>query len=124
MPPKTTIQCPKCGTQIDVNEILYHQLEEEMKRKFEGEVDEHRKKYKAAMDEFKAKENAFKEEQEKFDERLRENVSIQLKAERQALTDKLKKSFRMSRASRWHCWKKRLPRSRSRSRSLTVLKRR
>jgi hypothetical protein len=93
MASQTTIQCPKCGTKIDVNAILYHQLEEEMKRKFEGEVDEHRQKYKAAMDEFKAKENAFKEEQEKFDERLRESVSLQLKAERQALADKLKKEL-------------------------------
>ena len=90
---KTTIQCPKCGTQIDVNEILYHQLEAQMKSKFDGEVDEHRKKYKAAMDEFKAKEEAFKDQQEKFDEKLRDGVSIQLKVERQKLTDTLKKQI-------------------------------
>ncbi len=90
---QTTIKCPKCSTQIDVNEILYHQLEAQMKSKFDGEVDEHRKKYKAAMDEFKAKENAFKDQQEKFDEQLRESVSIQLKAERQKLSDTLKKQI-------------------------------
>jgi hypothetical protein len=67
---QTTIQCPKCGTQIDVNEILYHQLEAQMKSKFDSEVDEHRKKYKAAMDEFKVKEEAFMDQQEKFDEKL------------------------------------------------------
>lgn len=93
MSTKTTIQCPKCGTQIDVNEILYHQLEAQMKSKFDGEVDEHRKKYKAAMEEFKAKEDAFKDQQEKFDEQLRESVSTQLKAERQKLTDQLKKQI-------------------------------
>ncbi|MDO9055638.1 MAG: DUF2130 domain-containing protein [Sulfuricurvum sp.] len=93
MPNKTTIQCPKCGTQIDVNEILYHQLEAQMKSKFDGEVDEHRKKYKAAMDEFKAKEEAFKDQQEKFDEKLRDGVSIQLKVERQKLSDALKKQI-------------------------------
>jgi len=90
---KTTIQCPKCGTQIDVNEILYHQLEAQMKGKFDGEVEEHRKKYKAAMDEFKAKEEAFKDQQEKFDEKLRDGVSIQLKVERQKLSDALKKQI-------------------------------
>lgn len=90
---QTTIQCPKCGTQIDVNEILYHQLEAQMKSKFDGEVDEHRKKYKAAMDEFKAKEEAFKDQQEKFDEKLRDGVSTQLKVERQKLTDTLKKQI-------------------------------
>ncbi|MDD3596931.1 DUF2130 domain-containing protein, partial [Sulfuricurvum sp.] len=90
---QTTIQCPKCGTQIDVNEILYHQLEAQMKSKFDGEVDEHRKKYKAAMDEFKAKEEAFKDQQEKFDEKLRDGVSTQLKVERQKLSDTLKKQI-------------------------------
>jgi hypothetical protein len=90
---QTTIQCPKCGTQIDVNEILYHQLEAQMKSKFDGEVDEHRKKYKAATDEFKAKEDALKDQQEKFDEKLRDSVSIQLKAERQKLSDTLKKQI-------------------------------
>jgi len=29
----TTIKCPNCGTEIDVNEILYHQLEDELKQK-------------------------------------------------------------------------------------------
>lgn len=90
---QTTIQCPKCGTQIDVNEILYHQLEAQMKSKFDSEVDEHRKKYKAAMDEFKAKEEAFKDQQEKFDEKLRDSVSAQLKAERQKLSEVLKKQI-------------------------------
>jgi hypothetical protein len=90
---QTTIQCPKCGTQIDVNEILYHQLEAQMKSKFDGEVDEHRKKYKAAMDGFKAKEDALKDQQEKFDEKLRDSVSIQLKVERQKLSDTLKKQI-------------------------------
>lgn len=93
MSSQTTIQCPKCGTQIDVNEILYHQLEAQMKSKFDSEVDEHRKKYKAAMDEFKAKEEAFKDQQEKFDEKLRDGVSLQLKVERQKLTDTLKKQI-------------------------------
>lgn len=90
---QTTIQCPKCGTQIDVNEILYHQLEDEMKRKFETEANEQKKQYEKAMAEIKAKEEAFKDQQEKFDEQLRESVSTQLKVERQKLTDQLKKQI-------------------------------
>jgi hypothetical protein len=31
MPTKTTIKCPNCQTDIDVNDILYHQLEDELK---------------------------------------------------------------------------------------------
>jgi len=33
MPSKTTIKCQNCNTEIDVNDILYHQLEDELKQK-------------------------------------------------------------------------------------------
>ena len=33
MPTNTTIKCPNCNTDIDVNDILYHQLEDELKQK-------------------------------------------------------------------------------------------
>lgn len=82
MSTKTTIQCPNCGTQIDINEILYHQLEEEMKKKFSSETQAQKKLHKEAMAALKAKEDAFKEQQERFDKQLRESVSLQLKAER------------------------------------------
>jgi len=33
MPSQTTIKCPNCGTQIDIDEIFYHQIEEQYKQK-------------------------------------------------------------------------------------------
>jgi len=32
MPTKITIKCPNCNADIDVNKILYHQLEDELKK--------------------------------------------------------------------------------------------
>ena len=93
MSSQTTIQCPRCGTEINVNEILYHQLEDEMKQKFDNERDAYQKKHQDAMAELKAQKEAFQEEQERFDDRLRESISSQLKVERQALSDKLKKEI-------------------------------
>ena len=34
MSKNTTINCPDCGSQIDVNEILKHQLEESLRNEF------------------------------------------------------------------------------------------
>ena len=34
----TTINCPNCATEIDVNNILYHQLEDKLKQKFAQEL--------------------------------------------------------------------------------------
>ncbi len=98
MPTKTTIKCPNCGTNIDVNEILYHQLEDELKqkniaeqKKLRDEVEAKRKEYKQAFDSLKAQEAAIKEQQEKFDEELKKATSLQLKVEKQKLLEQLKR---------------------------------
>ena len=90
MSTQTQIACPNCGTQVNVNEILYHQMEDEMKKKFQGEVAEHRQKYKTAVEQLKAKEISFKEQQEHFDERLKESLHQQLKSERIKLSESIK----------------------------------
>jgi len=45
----TTIKCPNCSTDIDVNEILYHQLEEELKQKNLVEQKKLKKKLKKML---------------------------------------------------------------------------
>ena len=35
---QSKIKCPNCGADIDVNDILYHQLEKEKKAKFNGQL--------------------------------------------------------------------------------------
>ena len=95
-----TIQCPNCGTQIDIDEIFYHQIEEkfrrqqlEEKQKLKAEIDEARKKYKDHLNELKAKEAALAEEKEKFDQQLRKATREQLRKEREALTQTLRKEI-------------------------------
>ncbi len=90
MSTQTQIACPNCGTQVNVNEILYHQMEDAMKKKFQGEVAEHRQKYKTAVEQLKAKEVSFKDQQEHFDERLKESLQQQLKSERIKLSESIK----------------------------------
>lgn len=93
MPVQNKINCPSCGTSIDVSKVLSNQLEEEMTKKFEDEVTLHRKKYTEAMSTIQAKEAEFKTQQENFTELIKNNVNQQLKAERQGLTDQLKKQI-------------------------------
>ena len=97
---KTTIKCPNCGTVIDVNEILYHQLEDELKqkniaeqKKLQAEIETKRKEYKKAFDSLKDREEAIKEQKEKFDEELRKATSTQLKIEKQKLQEQIKKEL-------------------------------
>jgi len=58
-----TIKCPNCQTEIDIDEIFYHQIEEQYKqknvaeqKKLRDEVEAKRQEYKQAFDTLKAKE--------------------------------------------------------------------
>lgn len=97
---KTTIKCPNCQTQIDVNQILYHQLEDELKqknlaeqKKLRDEVEAKRREYEEAFDGLKAKELAIAEEKEKFNEELKKATKEQVKLEKQKLQETLKKEL-------------------------------
>ena len=98
---QNSIKCPNCGTQIDIDEIFYHQIEEKFKqqhlqdqKKLQDEVEAKRKEYKAHLDALKSKEEAFKEEKEKFEDALakatKEQVQAQLKIDRKSIEDDLK----------------------------------
>lgn len=63
MSKSTTIQCPECNAQIDVNDILKHQIEESLSRKFNAKEEDLKKK----MADFEAKKER---ENELFQERL------------------------------------------------------
>ena len=97
---QTTIKCPNCGTEIDINEVLYHQLENKYKnehlaekKKLEAEIEAKRKEYKTHLDSLKAKEEEFKEQKEKFEEEIKKATQIQLKAERVKLQEELRKEI-------------------------------
>ena len=65
-------------------------MEDDMKKKFQGEVTEHRQKYKTAIAQLKTKELSFKKQQEHFDEKLKESLQQQLKSERIKLSESIK----------------------------------
>lgn len=100
MSTQNTIKCPNCATQIDIDEIFYHQIEEKFKtqhlqeqKKLQDEVEQKRKEYKAHLDALKVKEEAFKAKQETFDEEISKATKSQLKVERQKLHDELKREL-------------------------------
>ena len=89
---KTTIKCPNCGTEIDINQALYHQLENkhkqewlDEKKKQEAEIEAKRKEYKVHLDTLKAKEESFVQQQEKFDDSVHKATQEQLRIEKSKL---------------------------------------
>ncbi len=100
MPTKTTIKCPNCNIDIDVNDILYHQLEDELKqknlteqKKLQEATEKKEKEFKKAKEDLEAQQEAIKEQQEKFDEELKKATQLQLKVEKQKLQESIKKEL-------------------------------
>lgn len=94
---ETSIKCPNCGTQIDIDEIFYHQIEEKFKqqhlaeqKKLRDEIEAKRKEYKDHFDELKRREEDFKSEQERFEDKLKDATQKQLRLEKEKLRDELK----------------------------------
>jgi hypothetical protein len=97
---KTTIKCPNCQTQIDVNEILYHQLEDELKqknlaeeKKLKDEAESQRREYEEAFEILEVQKLAIAEAKEKFNEELQKATKEQVKLEKQKLQEALKKEL-------------------------------
>lgn len=80
---KNTIKCPNCNTFIDINHVLYEQISQQNKQKFESEVQKHRFEYKNAMDKLKDKEQKLKQQDELFEKKL--NESLHAKLQKQSL---------------------------------------
>jgi len=100
MPTKTTIKCPNCHTEIDVNEILYHQLEDKLKqkniaeqKKLKEEAKKKEQELQKQKEELQKQQEAIKEQQEKFDEELKKATQLQLKVEKQKLQESIKKEL-------------------------------
>ena len=93
MTKNTTVKCPDCGTAIDVNDILKHQLEESIRGEFQ-------EKQARLVKEQKQKEEALQKEKQQFaDKKKQENELFQerlKKAEREVKREieaKLKKEL-------------------------------
>lgn len=87
---KSIINCPQCGEEIDVNDILYHQVDEQLKKKYNDDL----AKEKEKIDEQSTKLN---KEREKFeaDKKLQEeNIEKQVKEEVKQRELALKKKYK------------------------------
>jgi hypothetical protein len=84
------IKCPNCGTQIDVNDLLSHQLEEEIRQKYQAQLSEEKQKFQSQMDALNVAKEEFEQRKKKENELFQERLDKQLKEERVAIESKLK----------------------------------
>jgi len=93
MEQQTKIECPNCHTAIDVNQILYHQLEGDLKKKFDAQLQDVQRKQAADTEKFEEQKRQFEEVKKRENELFKERLETKLKEERLLLNDKLKKQL-------------------------------
>jgi hypothetical protein len=84
------IKCPNCGTNIDVTNILSHQLEAELQAKFHAQLQSERLKMNELMENLRDEKMAFEENKKHEKELFQEQLEKSLKEERRTIEEKLK----------------------------------
>lgn len=87
---ETKIECPNCGTEINVNEILYHQLEDDFKKRYTAQLAEEKKKYDAELELLNLQKEDFEKKKQKENELFQEKLNSRLKEERLVIEKHLK----------------------------------
>ena len=88
------IKCPNCGTSIDVQDILAHQLEDEIKLKYQAELTSEKKKIETQEEALNKSKREFEQKKRKENELFQEKLEQQLKTEKKAIEEKLKSKLK------------------------------
>lgn len=84
------IKCPNCGTSIDVQDILAHQLEEEIKQKYQTQLAAERHRYEKEQAKLQQEREAFEQKKKQENELFQQRLDTKLSEERKAIEDRLK----------------------------------
>jgi hypothetical protein len=90
MKESTQIKCPNCGTSIDVQDILSHQLEDEIKQKYQAQIAEEKKKYELEFEGLNQAKEAFEQKKKQENELFQERLEKQLKEEKKTIEAQVK----------------------------------
>jgi hypothetical protein len=92
------ITCPQCGTLIVINELLSHQLEEQIRQEYVEKMAASKREMDKKQEALNQQKIAFEEEQRQQHERFQEQLNQRLKTERTTLEEKLKASLKAEQA--------------------------
>ncbi|MET0015234.1 MAG: DUF2130 domain-containing protein [Sedimenticola sp.] len=94
------IECPNCGHEIDVNEILYHQLDEELKKKYNDELAREKQKLSVRETAIRSQQETLSAERASLEEKISEGISAGIKTEKSKLQARIKAQAEEEQAER------------------------
>tara|TARA_B100000768_G_scaffold182052_1_gene208927 strand:- start:28542 stop:29810 length:1269 start_codon:yes stop_codon:yes gene_type:complete len=89
----TKIKCPNCGTSIDVQDILAHQLEEKVREEFNQKLLSEKLKFSKREEELEKARIDFEEKKKNENELFQDRLEKSIKAEKEVLQSSIKKKL-------------------------------
>lgn len=86
----TTIHCPECGSAIDVNELLKHQIEDSIRREFQEKAKKQAAEISIQLETFQKEKEAFLNEKAQQDSIVEELLKSKEKSLEKFLSEKIK----------------------------------
>lgn len=105
---ETQIKCPNCGTTIDVQDILSHQLEEEIKQKYQSQIAQEKKKYETEQEKLKQEKLDFEQKKKQENELFQERFDKKIKEEKGIIEEKVKAKLKEEQSEQFDALQKEL----------------
>ena len=87
---KSIINCPKCGEQINVNDILYHQVDEQLKKQYDDELAKAKEEIDAQSLKLKEEHERLESDKKAQQEEIEKLVKEEIKQRELTLKKKIK----------------------------------
>jgi hypothetical protein len=91
--PSSTIQCPNCGTAIDVNDLLKHQIEETLRKEFQSKAAMQEKELAIKNEQFEKAKAEFEAKKRQENELFAERLEREKKQAERDIAEKLKQKL-------------------------------
>ncbi|MGR8950533.1 MAG: DUF2130 domain-containing protein [Gammaproteobacteria bacterium] len=88
--PESRIECPNCGEQINVNDLLYHQLEAEIKKDYNAKLAAQEKAFGERQAELRAAQESLEKTRNEIDNEVKKRVEDNLKLATEQLNKQIK----------------------------------
>lgn len=86
----TQIKCPDCGHTIDVQNIIAHQLEEDIKRKYQQQLAGEKKRFEDEQQKLKQAQEDFEQKKKQENELFQQRLEAKLREEKKVIEDRVK----------------------------------
>lgn len=118
----TTVQCPSCGTSIDVNDILKHQIEDALQKDFEQKIKNQEDLFKKKNEDFQKEKESFENEKQLQEQTFADQLAAAKKETEKKLYAKIQKQLEEEQKNSFDAMQKELTEQANKVKELNALK--